>query len=74
MYRNPTLYKNLGQEAKNSELRYLARRPRWGGGSLRAFRKAEVIVNTVFFESCAQGVAVAMTVTSIFHFGSLCGS
>ena len=46
----------------------LARRPWWGGGSLRAFRRAEVIVDAVLFESCVGGVAVAMTVASIFHF------
>ena len=47
---------------------YLARRPWWGGGSLRAFRRAEVIVDAVLFESCVGGVAVAMTFASIFHF------
>ena len=30
-------------EARNSRLRYLARRPWWGGGALRAFRRAEII-------------------------------
>ena len=29
----------------------LARRPRWGGGSLRAFCRAKVIVDAVLFES-----------------------
>ena len=47
---------------------HLARRPWWGGGSLRAFRRAEVIVNAVLFESRVGGVAVAMTFASIFHF------
>ena len=46
----------------------LARRPGWGGGSLRAFRRAEVIVNAVLFESRVGGVAVAMTFASIFQF------
>ena len=35
---------------------------------LRAFRQAKVIVDAVLFESCVGGVAVAMTVASIFHF------
>ena len=55
-------------EARNSRLRYLARRPRWGGGSLRAFRRAEVIVNALLVESRVGGVSVAMTFASIFHF------
>ena len=46
----------------------LARRPGWGGGSLRAFGRAEVIVGAVLFEGCVGGVAVAVTVASIFHF------
>ena len=46
----------------------LARRPGWGGGRLRAFRRAEIIVDAVLFESCVGGVAVAMTVASIFYF------
>ena len=58
---------NRGQ-ARSSRLRYLARRPRWGGGSLRAFRRAGVIFDAVLFESCVGGVAVAMTFSSIFHF------
>ena len=33
----------------------------------RAFRQADVIFNAVLFESCVGGVAVAMTVASIFH-------
>ena len=50
----------------------LARRPRWGGGSLRAFRRAGVIFDAVLFKSRVGGVAVAMTFASIFHlsFGS----
>ena len=43
-------------------------RPGGDGGWLRAFRRAEVIVDAVLFESCVGGVAVAMTVASIFHF------
>ena len=46
----------------------LARRPRWGGGALRAFRRAEIVFDVVLFESCVGGVAVAMTVASIFYF------
>ena len=46
----------------------LARRPGWGGEALRAFRWAEIIVDAVLSESCVGGVAVAMTVASIFHF------
>ena len=34
--------------------------------ALRAFRRAEIIFDVVFFERCAGGVAVAMTFTSIF--------
>ena len=34
----------------------------------RAFRSAEIIVDAVLFESCVGGVAVAMTVASIFYF------
>ena len=50
-FRKKNLAKNqgLGQEVLESNL---ARRPRWGGGALRAFRRAEVIVNGVLFESC----------------------
>ena len=44
----------------------LARRPRWGGGSLRAFRRAGFIFDAVLFESCGGGVAGAKTVASIF--------
>ena len=36
--------------------------------SLRAFRWAEVIFDAVLFESCVGGVAVAMTLASIFYF------
>ena len=36
--------------------------------SLRAFRRAEVIVNAVWCESRVGGVAVAMIFASIFHF------
>ena len=46
----------------------LARRPGRGGGALRAFRRAEIVFDVVSFESCVGGVAVAMTVASIFHF------
>ena len=35
--------------------------------SLRAFRRAEVIFDAVLFESCVGGIAVAMTLASIFH-------
>ena len=35
--------------------------------ALRAFRRAEVIVHAVLFESCVTGVAVAVTVASICH-------
>ena len=66
-HRNLTLYKTPGQEAKNSEPRYLARQPGWGGGSPRAFRRVEVIVDAVLFESCVGGVAVAMTFASFFR-------
>ena len=44
--REPISAENRGREpragARISRLRYLARRPRWGGGSLRAFRRARV--------------------------------
>ena len=46
----------------------LVRRPQWGGGALRAFRLAEIVVDEVLFGSSVGGVAVAMTVASIFHF------
>ena len=36
--------------------------------ALRAFRRAEVMVDAVLFESCVGGVAVAMTFASFFHF------
>ena len=54
-----------GKEALGSNL---ARHPGWGGGALRAFRRAEIIFDVVLFESCVGGVAVAMTVASIFYF------
>ena len=38
----------------------LARRTRWGGGALRAFRRAEIIFDVVLFERCVGGVAVAV--------------
>ena len=63
---------NLGKESigkfKGTPEADLARRPRWGGGSLRAFRRAEVIVNALLVESRVGGVSVAMTFASIFHF------
>ena len=62
--------KEFGQgiQGKGRELLqdHLARRPRWGGGALRAFRRAEIIFDVVLFERCVGGVAVAMTFTSIF--------
>ena len=66
-FRKKNLAKNqgLGQDSLESNL---TRRPRWGGGLLRAFRRAEVIVDAVLFESCVGGVAVAMTLASIFYF------
>ena len=36
--------------------------------ALRAFRRAEIVFDVVLFESCVGGVAVAMTVASIFYF------
>ena len=36
--------------------------------ALRAFRRAEIVFDVVLFESCVDGVAVAMTVASIFYF------
>ena len=36
--------------------------------ALRAFRRAEINVDAVLFESCVGGVAVAMTLASIFYF------
>ena len=58
------------EQDRDSEL-CLARRPGWGGGSLRAFRRAEVIVDAVLFESCVGGVAFAMSLHrySILSFG-----
>ena len=45
--REPISAENRGRGSKagarNSRLRCLARRPRWGGGSLRAFRRAEFL-------------------------------
>ena len=35
--------------------------------ALRAFRRAELVVDAVLFESCVGGVAVAMTCASIFN-------
>ena len=53
--REPILAENRGREpragARSSRLRCLARRPRWGGGALRAFRRAEIIIETVPFDS-----------------------
>ena len=53
----------LGQEALELNL---ARRPRWGGGSLRAFRRAASIFDVVSFECRVDGVAGAIAVASIF--------
>ena len=53
-------------EGKELSRSGLARRPRWGGGALRAFRRAEIIFDVVLFERCVGGVAFAMTFTSIF--------
>ena len=67
-----------GIEAENQGQRQgvlegdLARRPRWGGGALRAFRRAEIIFDVVLFERCVGGVAVAMTFASIFHLDCWC--
>ena len=44
----------------------LARRPRWGGGALCAFRWAETIFDPDWFDSCVSGVAGAMAVASIY--------
>ena len=54
-FRKKNLAKNqgLGQEALESNL---ARRLRWGGVALRAFRRAEIIFDAVLFESCVGGV------------------
>ena len=46
----------------------LARRPRWGGGALRAFRRAEIIFEAVLFESCVGEAAGSLAVASIFFF------
>ena len=35
--------------------------------ALRAFRRAELVVDAVLFQSCVGEVAVAMTFASIFH-------
>ena len=43
----------------------LARRPRWGGGALRAFRRAEIIFEAVLLESCVGEAAGSMAVASI---------
>ena len=56
---------NQGEGKELSRLG-LARRPRWGGGALRAFRRAEIIFNAVLFESWVGGVAGAIAVASIF--------
>ena len=69
--REPISAENRGREPRRRQGTLelgLARRPRWGGGSLRAFRRAGVIFDAVLFESCVGGVAVAMTFSSIFHF------
>ena len=45
--REPISAENRGREpragARSSRFRYLVRRPRWGGGSLRAFRRADPV-------------------------------
>ena len=46
----------------------LARRPWWGGGALRAFRRAEIIFEAVLFESCVGEAAGSLAVASIFFF------
>ena len=62
------LWAGIRQDLGEALVADLARHPRFGGGSLRAFRRAEVIVDAVLFEGCVGGGAVAMTVASIFHF------
>ena len=63
---------NLGKESigkfKGILEADLARRPRWGGGALRAFRRAEIIFEAVLFESCVGEAAGSMAVASIFFF------
>ena len=57
--------KGKGQELLEDRL---ARRPRWGGGALRAFRQAEIIFEAVLFESCVGEAAGSLAVASIFFF------
>ena len=49
----------------------LARRPRWGGGALRAFRWAEISFEAVLFESCVGEAAGSLAVASFFFFRGL---
>ena len=65
--REPISAENPGQRQGTLESD-LARRSWWGGGALRAFRRAEIIFDVVVFESCIGGVAVAMAVASTFYF------
>ena len=60
---------NQGQRQGTLELD-LARRPRWGGGALRAFRRAEIIFEAVLSESCVGEAAGTMAV--VFFFWSAC--
>ena len=70
--REPISAENRGRGSKagarSSRLRCLARRPRWGGGALRAFRRAEIIFEAVLFESCVGEAAGSLAVASIFFF------
>ena len=63
---------NLGKESigrfKGTTEADLARRPRWGGGALRAFRRVESIFEAVLFESCVGEAAGPMAVASFFVF------
>ena len=63
--------KNRGREPRRRQgtlERGLARRPRWGGGALRAFRRAEIVFEAVLFESCVGEAAGSLAVASIFFF------
>ena len=64
-YRNQICQKIEGKD-QGAPSCDLARRPGWGGGALRAFRRAEIIFDVVLFESRVDGVAGAIAVASIF--------
>ena len=67
--REPISAENRGREPRQRQGTLeldLARRPRWGGGALRAFRRAEIIFGAVLFKSCVGEAAGTMAVASTY--------